>query len=152
MKKEKRKIEQWRNRSFRAFTAVALLGVVGMAYGQGEPLSQLNPVPVRSPSTEVPPVAMDPVPYTAPVRITDDGRQGDQRGSTNQLILAFASDRAHAITVEVFDEQGRRVQRSVLRSKPGKSALAMNVAALREGRYVAQITEGAGGRTVRFQR
>ena len=86
------------------------------------------------------------------MKITDDGGQGDQGAATAQLIIAFESEHPRLITVEVFDENGRKVRSSVLTSKPGRNALAVDVADLREGRYVARITEGEGCRVVRFHR
>jgi hypothetical protein len=44
------------------------------------------------------------------------------------------------------------VSQRTLTAKPGRNALAMDVSDLREGRYVARISEGNGGRVVRFHR
>lgn len=135
-----------------ALTAVALLGLIGLAHGQGDQLSELTPVPMRSMVAEPRQAIAGPAPYHVPVKITDDGGQGDEHTATAQLVLVFESEGPRSITVEVFDEQGRKVRRSVLTAKPGGNALAVDVANLREGRYVARITEGESGRVVRFHR
>jgi|GEM_PF-2825461 len=135
-----------------ALTAVALLGLMGLAYGQGDQLSTLTPLPARSTAAEVRKRAPELAPTKVPVQITDDGRQGDERSATAQLIFAFTSEDAHSITVDVLDESGRVVSQRTLTAKPGRNALAMDVSDLREGRYAARITQGDGGRVVRFHR
>ncbi len=84
--------------------------------------------------------------------ITDDGGSGNARRSVAQLIFALESDRRRTITVEVYNEQGCPMQRTVLTALPGRNALAMNVDRLREGRYVALMHDGVNARIVRFRR
>ncbi len=152
MKTQQMYIAHYRDWSSWALTAVAVLGLMGLAFGQGEPLSELTPLPSRSAVAEVRLPVPELVPTKVPVKITDDGRQRDERSATAQLIFAFTSEHAHSIIVDVLDESGHVVSQRTLSAKPGRNALAMDVSDLREGRYVALISEGDGGRLVRFYR
>lgn len=136
-------------RKMRAMAVVALLGLAGLVHGQAEALSELAPARARAVRAPQPAPAM---PSHVPVKVTDDGRQGDGRLATAQLIFALESEHPRSITVDVLDERGRVVRRRTLTAKPGRRALAMDVADLRGGRYVARIMEGEVGRVVRFHR
>lgn len=129
---------------------MALLGA-SLAFGQGDLLSEFTALPERSLVTENrsrPAASHAP----APARITDDGQQGEGYTATAQLIFAFESGHPRSISVEVFDERGRKVRSSILTSRPGRNALAMDVADLHAGGYVARVSEGNGARVVRFHR
>ncbi|MBP8823520.1 MAG: hypothetical protein KBH07_07740 [Flavobacteriales bacterium] len=129
---------------------MAVMGLQGLAQGQGLAL-----LPHRSgePAFSTPALVHRPSPvapsFTA---ITDDGGNGDEYTSTSQLIIALESDRRRSITVEVFNELGRTMRSAVLTAWPGRNALALDVAGLHEGRYVAVMQEGASARVVRFRR
>ena len=135
-----------------ALTALALPGLIGLAYGQGEPLSELAPLAMNTVLPQAGQSVPSESPSQLPVRITDDGRGGDGAMATAQLILAFESKDTRSIAVDVLDERGHLVRKRILAGKPGKNALTVDLADLREGRYVARITEGAGIRMVRFHR
>lgn len=127
-------------------TAMALLGLVGLACGQGEPLSELATAPALTTiqGTEVPGIP------TAPAQsITDDGRGGDEWLEARQLIIALTSDHARSIAVHVLDERGRVVRSCALQAPAGRRALALDVSTLARGRYVARIGDA---QVVRFIR
>src|SRR5690606_12471902 len=108
--------------------AMALLGT-SLAFGQGELLSELTAAPTRSQITETrSPAHVGPA--EAQVRISDDGQRGDGHMATAQLIFAFESGHPRSISVEVFDERGRKVRSSILSARPGRNALAVDVADL----------------------
>lgn len=137
-----------------SLTALALLGPMGLAFGQGEPLSMATTQPIWVDPT-VPHFAVPVVerrPSHAPARLTDDGWAGDPRTVTTQLVFAFESGHPRSLAVDVLDEHGRVVYRCTLNAKAGRNALAMDVSGLQQGRYVARITEGQAGRLVRFRR
>ncbi|MFT3883940.1 MAG: hypothetical protein QM724_00490 [Flavobacteriales bacterium] len=130
-------------------TAVALLGLMGLAYGQGEPVSGTALVPELLLMERAEPGAA-PAAHAVPTSITDDRHQGDQRLEARQLIIALTAEHDQAIPVEVLDERGRRVHRCLLQAQAGRRALALDVSALAQGRYVARI--GEAGPIVRFVR
>ncbi len=152
MKTKQMKTKERRNSPVLALTALALLGLTTFGYGQGEPLCDLATGTTLLEMKELPRVMLNASPKRVPVKITDDGRQGDERAVTAQLIFAFASERVRSVIVDVFDEQGHKVRQQTLTSRPGRSALAMDVEGLREGRYVARLREGESAKMVRFQR
>ncbi len=133
-------------------TLIALVGLLGLANAQDGALADADPriVDLAHGPDRTPTPAMGTVPV--PVRITDDGRHGDERTLTTQLIFALECDRPRSITVAVYNERGQTMQQAVLQARPGRNAMAMDVAHLREGRYVALLHEGANARVVRFQR
>lgn len=136
----------------RSVAAAALLGCMNMAQAQEGALATVaNGFHGLSPNVELARVVkagtgsrMKP--------ISDDGRGGDALRPVAQLIFALESESDRLITVEVFNEQGRTVQHTVLSARRGRNALTMNVDRLREGRYVALVHEGASARIVRFRR
>ncbi|MCC6840486.1 MAG: hypothetical protein IT230_10040 [Flavobacteriales bacterium] len=133
-------------------TLIAVLGLLGLAKAQDNALAdadaRLRGLAYGVELTTAP--AAGPVP--AFVRTTDVGRNGGERTSTTQLIFALHSDRQRSISVEVFNESGLALHHQVLVARPGRNAMAMDVAHLREGRYVALLHEGANARVVRFRR
>ena len=140
------------NLLMRPVALVALVGGLSPAHAQegataaasiGSHRPGVVPLPTRA-----------TLPNRAPARemITDDGGSGNARRSVAQLIFALESDRRRTITVEVYNEQGCPMQRTVLTALPGRNALAMNVDRLREGRYVALMHDGVNARIVRFRR
>lgn len=131
---------------------MVLMGLTGFTNGQGEPLCDLTSGTVLLEMKESPRVMVNASPERVPLKITDDGRQGAERVATAQLIFAFEGERVRSVIVDVFDEQGRTVRQQTLTSRPGRSALAMDVEGLREGRYVARVREGERVKMVRFQR
>lgn len=143
---------QRKDRPWRALSAVALFGLMHLAYGQGEPLSELTLSPAHATVHGARPGAKGREVVPVAMAITDDGNREDRAMATTQLILAFESGRARAFGLEVLDERGRVVRRWNLSGRPGKNALAVDVSGLPEGRYVALFTEGQAGRLVRFRR
>ncbi len=131
---------------------MVLMGLTGFTYGQGEPLCDLTSGTVLLEMKDSPHVMVNASPERVPMKITDDGRQRAERAVTAQLIFAFESEHVRSVMVDVFDEQGHTVRQQTLTSRPGRSALAMNVEGLREGRYVARVREGESAKMVRFQR
>lgn len=133
-------------------TLIALVGLLGLANAQDGALADADPRigdRVHGPERSTTPV-LGSVPVL--VRITDDGRHGDERTLTTQLIFALECDRPRSITVAVYNERGQAMQQAVLRARPGRNAMALDVAHLREGRYVALMHEGENARVVRFRR
>ncbi|MEO5584127.1 MAG: hypothetical protein ABIQ75_01610 [Flavobacteriales bacterium] len=135
-----------------ALTAVALIGLMGNIHGQAEPLCDLTTTPVLMDLKVDTPVLDAIFSGHLPMRITDDGRQENERVATTQLIFAFEDGQDRKLTVDVFDDRGCNVARRILTPKSGRSALAMDVKDLCKGRYVARIMEGESARVVRFRR
>ncbi len=86
------------------------------------------------------------------VLIHDDGRLGDQRTTTAQLVLALECVELRTIAVDVFDEQGSIVRQQRFLARPGHRALVMGLDGLGTGRYAARISGDVQGRVVRFLR
>lgn len=86
------------------------------------------------------------------VRIHDDGRQGDERSTTAQLVLALECAEPRTIAVDVFDEHGSIVRQQHFLARPGHRTLVMGLDGLGTGRYAARISGDVQGRVVRFRR
>ena len=135
-------------------TAVALLGLMGLAYGQGEALSEAAPGPLDPSAAQAvdAPVLSEPAGVMVPVVITDDGRRGDELLEARQLIIALTAERTRSIGVDLLDERGRVVRSCALEVRAGRRALVVDVSALAKGRYAARITGGDATTVVRFTR
>lgn len=131
-------------------TAVALLGLVGLAFGQGEPLSATASGPQFAEAADLARPVDAPAEHAVPASITDDRDRGDERLEARQLIIALTAECDRTIPVDVLDERGRIVRRCVLQAQAGRRALALDVSVLAHGRYVARI--GGSGQVVRFIR
>ncbi|HEX2616744.1 MAG TPA: hypothetical protein VHL57_04330 [Flavobacteriales bacterium] len=129
---------------------MALLGLAGLAFGQGEPLSTMALGPRLADAIDAPATDDAPVLNTAPAAITDDGHRGDELLEARQLIIALRTDRARTIPVQLLNEHGQVVRACTLQAPAGRRALALDVSALARGRYVARI--GEAGQVVRFIR
>jgi len=84
--------------------------------------------------------------------ITDDGRTGDARVPTSQLLISFTETETVSLNVEIMDEAGRCVQQLAFTSHEGRNMLPIDVTGLAQGRYAVRV-QGGGATTIsRFER
>ena len=84
--------------------------------------------------------------------ITDDGRKGDELQLADQLMIAFRGEERSALSVEIYNEEGRCVQQHAFTRKPGSNTLPIDVNSLAAGRYAVRVNSGANTHISRFRR
>lgn len=133
-----------------AATAIAVLGLVGLAAAQSTPYASTDELLTTllpgdgQPTTYA---GSDPAPVIRPIH--DDGRDTDLLPVIEELIIA-RSEGAAPIGLRILDEQGR-VVRTAAMANNDRRTWSVDLRALDGGRYVAWITGERQAEAVRFQ-